>query len=109
MIPGANRRIHPRRVLRGPATIVVGGQAPRDGRVWDVGLDGMSVISAKPIAPGTRCEVSFDLPARGSATHVTAQVRVLYCSYIGAEGFKVGTAFGKLDERSLDAVNEFTE
>ncbi|HJV64009.1 MAG TPA: PilZ domain-containing protein [Albitalea sp.] len=109
MISGANRRIHPRKVLRGPATIVLPGQPPRDGRTWDVGLDGMSVMSPRPIPPGTRCEVSFDVPSGGKSMHVTAQVKVLYCSYCGPDGFKVGTAFGDLDEVSLDAVKGFTE
>lgn len=107
MTTGSNRRIHPRRVLRGPATIVLPGQPPRDGKVWDLGLDGMSVMSPRPISPGTRCEVSFDVPSGGSATHVTAPVKVLYCSYCGADGFRVGTAFGDLDEDSLDAVKGF--
>jgi hypothetical protein len=109
MIPGINRRIHPRKVLRGPATIMVPGQPPREGKIWDLGLDGMSVMSARPIPPGTRCEVSFDVPAAGSSAHVTVPVKVLYCSYVGPDGFKVGTAFGDLDERSLDAVKGFTD
>lgn len=109
MIPGANRRIHPRKVLRGPATIVVPGQPPRDGKTWDLGLDGMSVISPRPIPPGTRCEVRFDLPGVDHPTHVTAPVKVLYCSYCGADGFKVGTAFGDLVGESLDAVKGFAE
>lgn len=109
MIPGANRRIHPRKVLRGPATIVLPGQPPRDGKTWDLGLDGMSVISPRPIPPGTKCEVHFDLPGGGHPTHVTAPVKVLYCSYCGADGFKVGTAFADLDDESRDAVKGFTE
>ena len=108
MIPGANRRIHPRKVLRGPATIVLPGQAPRDGRLWDVGLDGLCVLSPKPIPPGTKCEVHFDVPVGGKSTRVHAPVKVLYCSYCGSDGFKVGTSFGELDEASLDAVKGFT-
>jgi len=109
MIPGVNRRIHPRKVLRGPAKIVLPGQAPRDGRTWDVGIDGMSVISSKPIPPGTRCEVCFDVPYRGASAQVTAMVKVLYCSYCGPDGFKVGTAFGDLDPSSRDVLKEFTQ
>jgi hypothetical protein len=109
MIPGINRRIHPRKILRGPAVILLPGQPPRDGRTWDVGLDGMSVLSPKPIPPGTRCEVSFDLVTlAGRTAHVTAPVKVLYCSYCGADGFKVGTAFGDLDAETRGVVNEFT-
>ncbi len=108
MIPGNNRRIHPRKVLRAAATVRVPGQPPREGKTWDLGLDGMSLMSPKPIPPGTRCEVSFELPLAGKASRVTAPVKVLYCSFCGNDGFKVGTAFGDLDQESRDAVKEFT-
>jgi hypothetical protein len=108
MIQGTNRRMHPRKVLRTPATVVLPGQPPRDSRTWDLGVDGMSLMSPKPIPPGTKCEVSFELPVGGKPSRVTASVKVLYCSFTGEEGFKVGTAFGDLDDESRDAVNEFT-
>jgi hypothetical protein len=108
MIPGRNRRIHPRKVLRTTATVVVPGQPPREGRTWDLGLDGMSLMSAKPIPPGTRCEVTFELPLAAGASRVAVPVKVLYCSFCGDEGFKVGAAFGDLDDDSRNAVNEFT-
>lgn len=107
MIPGANRRIHPRKVLRRPATVVVAGQ-PREARTWDLGLDGMSFLSARPIPPGTRCEVRFELPVGDQASAVSAPVKVLYCSFCGADGFKVGTAFGTLDDDIMDAVRQFS-
>lgn len=109
MIPGSNRRIHPRKVLRAPAKVVLPGQAPRDSKTWDLGIDGMSLMSPKPIAPGTKCEVSFDLPVGGKIMPVIAPVKVLYCSFSGPDGFKVGTAFGDLDDESREAVIGFTE
>ena len=108
MIPGSNRRIHPRKVLRRPATVVLAGQPPRDAHTWDLGLDGMSLMSPKPIPPGTRCEVSFEVPVGDHSSSVTAPVKVLYCSFSGPDGFKVGTAFGDLDEECLDVVKEFS-
>ena len=107
MIPGNNRRIHPRKVLRAAVTVTVPGQAPREGRTWDLGIDGMSIMSPRPIPPGTRCEVSFELPVGGKVLPVTAAVKVLYCSFSGPDGFKVGTAFGELDDESRGAVNGF--
>lgn len=109
MIPGTNRRIHPRKVLRAPATVLVPGQPPRESRTWDLGRDGMSLMTSRPIAPGTRCEVSFELPVGGKVCPVTASVKVLYCSFSGPDGFKVGTVFGDLDDEILDAVTGFAE
>ncbi len=109
MIPGNNRRIHPRKVLRAPAKVTLPGQPPRDSKTWDVGLDGMSLMTPKPIPPGTKCEVSFELPmGGGKMCAVTAAVKVLYCSFSGADGFKVGTAFGDLDDESRDALTGFS-
>jgi hypothetical protein len=107
MIPGRNRRIHPRKVLRAAATVKLPGQPSREGRTWDLGLDGMSLMSSKPIPPGTKCEVSFELPLGGNGRRVTVPVKVLYCSFCGDDGFKIGTAFGELDDVSRAAVNEF--
>jgi len=109
MIPGTNRRINPRKVLRAVAKVTLRGQPPRDGKTWDLGIDGMSIMSSKPIAPGTKCEVSFELPVGGKVLPVTAAVKVLYCSFSGPDGFKIGTAFGDLDEDSRDAVHGFAE
>lgn len=107
MIPGTNRRIHPRKVLRAVAKLTVPGQPPREGKTWDLGVDGMSIMAQKPISPGTKCEVRFDLPLGGKVLPVTAPVKVLYCSFSGPDGFKIGTAFGDLDDDSRDAVNGF--
>lgn len=108
MIPGTNRRIHPRKVLRAPAKVTLPGQPPRDGKTWDLGVDGMSLMSPRPIAPGTKCEVSFEVPVGGKVCPVTAAVKVLYCSFSGTDGFKVGTEFGDLDDDSRDAVDGFS-
>lgn len=109
MIPGSNRRIHPRKVLRASAKVTLPGQPPRDSKTWDLGIDGMSLMTPKPIAPGTKCEVTFELPVGGKIRAITAAVKVLYCSFSGPDGFKVGTAFGDLDDDSRDAVIGFTE
>jgi hypothetical protein len=108
MTLGPNRRIYRRKVLRAAVTVVLPGQPPRVGQSWDLGVDGMSLMLAKPLAPGTRCELSFDLPAPDGAGRVTARAKVLYCSFCGAQGFKVGTIFGALDEASHGAVQAFS-
>jgi len=87
----------------------VPGQLPREGRTWDLGIDGMSIMSPRPISPGTRCEISFEVPVGGKLLPVTAVVKVLYCSYSGPDGFKVGTAFVELDDESREAVNAFAQ
>lgn len=75
---------------------------------WDIGQDGLSVLSSKPISPGSKCQVSFDLVASHKTTQITAPVKVAYCSFSGLSGFKVGMTFGVLDPDTTSAIEEFS-
>lgn len=101
--PFPNRRHYARKVLRAAASVQL-PSGPRDVRTWDVGIDGMSLVSPKPIAPGTRCTVRFDLPGSGP---VSVTAKTVYCSLIGAEGFKVGLVFITPDTETENAFRAF--
>ena len=62
MTPSTNRRVSARRALRRPATVTLPGGVERLVRTWDVGFDGISLVSPKPIPPGTRCSVAPSYP-----------------------------------------------
>ena len=49
----ANRRAMHRKLLRGPAQMTQ-GSASMAVRTWDLGPDGMCLVSPRPIEPGTR-------------------------------------------------------
>lgn len=107
--PGApGRRSGVRKVLRSAGTVSLPGGQSREVTTWDVGREGVSVLTSKPISPGTRCSVSFEVPAGGGRGAVTAPAKVVYCSFTGADGFKVGLAFTGLDPDSESAIGEFT-
>ncbi|WP_280154456.1 PilZ domain-containing protein [Piscinibacter sp. XHJ-5] len=101
--PPPNRRLYARKVLRATASVQL-PSGPRDVRTWDVGVDGMSLVSPKPIAPGTRCTVTLDLPGGGP---VSVAGKTVYCSLMGAEGFKVGLVFVNPDPQTEDAFRAF--
>jgi hypothetical protein len=103
-----NRRAGPRKILRRAATLVLPGGLEREVRTWDLGVDGLCILSSKPISPGSRCQVTFDVPlSEDRSSTVTVPVKVVYSSFSGAEGFKVGTVFSGLDDDSADAITEF--
>jgi hypothetical protein len=77
-------------------------------RTWDVGVDGMAVVSAKPIPPGTRCIVRLELPEGDTARPLDVPVKTVYCSLMGPEGIKVGMVFGALDEETERLIRAFT-
>lgn len=101
-----NRRACPRKVIRRAATVVV-GDVSKDVQTWDLGRDGMCLLAARPIAPGTRCTVSFDIPLGGELVAVRATVKVVYSSYSAAAEFKIGAVFLDLDEAVATTLGRF--
>ena len=75
-----NRRAFPRTVIRQPATLAHGG-ASVAVQTFDIGEAGMSLVAPRPIGPGTRCTVAFDVPLRDGPVAVTAMLKVVYSSY----------------------------
>jgi len=101
-----NRRSAPRKAVRQPATIVY-ADASRPVQTWDLGRDGMCLVSARPIAPGTRCTITFELPLGAERIGVTAAAKIVYSSYSAAGEFKIGAFFTDLDEGTALALARF--
>jgi hypothetical protein len=101
-----NRRAAPRKAVREPATLVY-GDASRTVQTWDLGRDGMCLLSARPIAPGTRCTITFDLPLGSERVGISAAAKIVYSSYSAAGEFKIGAFFTDLDEDTARALGKF--
>ena len=104
--PEGNRRVVPRKALRQTATLVL-GDATREVQTWDLGRDGMCLLSPRPIAPGTRCKVTFDVPLATGPMSLTAGLKVVYSSYSASGEFKIGAVFTDLDEGVADTLGKF--
>ena len=107
--PDAERRRGRRTGLRRACTVQLPGAEPRQGMTVDVGVDGLSLYTAKPVAAGTRCEVHFELPGAEAAQPIRASAKVVYSSYSGTEGFKIGAIFVALDPRTTAALLAFSD
>ena len=101
-----NRRASPRKMIRGEAIVVHGGTS-KLAQTWDLGRDGMCLVSPRPIAPGTRCTITFDVPFRSERISVIATAKVVYSSYSAAGEFKIGAVFTDLDEGTVLALGRF--
>ncbi len=95
--PERNRRLAPRRAIRQPATVVY-GDIGKPVQTWDLGQEGMCFVAARPIPPGTRCRIAFDLAFDGAVTPVAVAAKVVYSSYSAAGEFKIGAVFTDLAE-----------
>ena len=101
-----NRRASPRKVIRRAANVVI-GDVSKEVQTWDLGRDGMCLLAARPIAPGTRCKVAFDIPLDGELIAVRATLKVVYSSYSAAGEFKIGAVFLDLDEAVATTLGKF--
>lgn len=103
-----NRRAARRRGLRQPATLILlPGRTSREVTLWDLGPDGLSLLSSRPVPPGSRCELRFELVLGGQAMPVHAAAKTVYSSYVGADGFRVGLVFTQVAEEALALIDRF--
>jgi len=106
--PVSNRRVSRRTGLRRPCELSLPGLVTRKAITSDIGIDGLSFVCANPIAPGTRCRISFELPLADRAVVVNGAVKTIYSSFCGADGFKIGAVFTELDDGASAALREFS-
>lgn len=102
----SNRRSFQRKAIRQAATIVQGEQAMAV-RTWDLSVDGMSLVTPRPMPPGRQCTVTFAIPRNGGDLTVTTPLKIVYSSYTGPEAFKVGAVFFNLDADVAEAIHSF--
>lgn len=108
--PGpANRRSSRRKGLRRACVLHLAAGDERPGVTIDLGVDGLCLLSAKPVASGTRCQVSFGLPQGAAELAFRAAIKTLYSSYSGTEGFRIGAVFVALDEATAAALRSFAD
>jgi len=101
-----NRRAAPRKAVREPATVVY-GDVSRTVQTWDLGRVDSRHIPSRPIAPGTRCTITFELPIGAERIGVVAAAKIVYSSYSAAGEFKIGAFFTDLDEGTALALGKF--
>ncbi len=104
----SNRRSFQRKALRQPATVVHADQAMKV-RTWDLSLEGMSLVSPRPMPPGRHCTVSFVVPLAAGERSVTVPLKIVYSSYTAPEAFKVGAVFANLDAEVAEAIRSFVD
>ena len=103
----SNRRSHSRTAIRQPAT-VTHGETTVAVQTLDVGAGGMCLLARRPVAPGTRCSATFELPLPDGPVEVTVPLRIVYSSYLAPEQFKIGALFSEPDAGAAEAIERFT-
>jgi hypothetical protein len=96
--------------LRHPCKLIMlRDRSTRTCELHDLSIDGLSFTSIRPVAPGTRLQVEFDLTLDEQPCTVRVVGRSSYSSFQGSEGFRIGVRFLEVDEASRQAIREFVE
>ena len=103
-----HRRAALRKALSTSAKVVLPA-GERDVRLRDLGSDGAALISSKPIAPGTKIELKFDLWVREGARPLAVTARVVYSSYQARDVFKIGVVFTALRHDDAAAIRDYLD
>lgn len=93
--------------IRRPATVTI-GDVRKDVQTWDIAREGMCLIASRPITPGTRCRIAFELPVGGALVAIDATAKIVYSSYSAAGEFRIGAVFLGLDDADATAIGTFT-
>ena len=103
----SNRRLSARTACRSPASVTLPSGAVLDVQMWDLGSDGASMTSPRPITQGSVVELRFELPVVGGPARIVAKARVVYSSYMAPANLRVGVMFTELDAASATAIDSF--
>ena len=105
-IPADSRRRHDRIRLSGAVQVQIKGGLDRDGRMQDLSPQGLSLITARPVEPGSRCLLHFELPLPQGPRQVALPARAVYSSYTGPGAFRIGLLFMALAPEDQAAVRQ---
>lgn len=86
-----SRRLQPRSVLRWPVSIQIIGGVERQGITLDLSIEGLSLSTDRPIAPGSRCVLRLN-PGADQA-RLELEVKAVYSSYNAPGDFRIGVVF----------------
>ncbi|MCM5680382.1 PilZ domain-containing protein [Schlegelella sp. S2-27] len=105
--PDRDRRASRRAALQQECEVVLPGNVCRKGRTCELGLDGLSLLTGKPISPGVRCQVRFQLPTAAGPLPLFLSAKAVYSSFQSAERFRIGLLFDRLTDEDEQALAGF--
>lgn len=101
-----SRRRHDRLSLRCPVQIQLAAPPEREGTLQDMSPQGLSLFTARPIEPGSRCTLRLVLPLPSGPREVALAAKAVYSSYTGPGVFRIGMLFMALSPDAQTAVRE---
>jgi c-di-GMP-binding flagellar brake protein YcgR len=106
--PAQDRRDGPRRLLRCEAHVRLGA-SKLHGNVLDLSTNGMGVVVASNLPPGTSLSVQFSVPDKHHGRHlVEVGAKVEYSVFSSKfDGFHLGLALVRVADADRAAIERF--
>lgn len=96
MAPG--RRSRSRHALHCPVLLTMVDGSVRRATTQDISRAGLSLMTDRPISPGSRCTLVLDLPqATPEAPALSLAAKAVYSSYVAPRQFRIGLVFTQPD------------
>lgn len=101
-MPG--RRTRSRLTFESPVVLTMADGSTREATTHDISLAGLSVVTERPIAPGSRCTVVLALSQAGHDTDLTLAAKAVYSSYTAPRQFRIGLVFTQIDPQGQERL-----
>jgi c-di-GMP-binding flagellar brake protein YcgR len=104
--PSKNDRSEPRKILRGPATLLRKNQSSLRVRTVDISTAGIAIIGPENIAQGQLCGISLATFVNGNMAEINAVGKVVYSICVGTTGFRIGMHFTEVEAAGQVALTQ---
>lgn len=98
------RRTRSRHALQCPVQLTMADGSNRQAITQDISHAGLSLMTDRPIAPGSRCTLALDAPSMApDAPALSLAAKAVYSSYVAPRQFRIGLVFTQPDP-AIDAL-----
>lgn len=102
-------RIAVRKKLTGRVRMAVDSQIIATGKLFDISMTGLSLLSEDPIPAKKVVMLEIDSFSGGKRFVIVVRAIMVYSILVGGRGQKFGFQFGPLDEKATRSLGELIE
>lgn len=107
LLQNTEQRKRPRKPMRRQVSVGDTYRGIVRGHTLDMSEDGLSVMLPVALAVNSSCAVRFELFVDGNLVRVAGAGKIVHCSCVGMEGFRVGMRFNVQDPHVQPLLSEF--
>lgn len=99
-------RVHPRKLIRCPATLAVDNKPPLNAWTFDISIGGISLMLPEAIDPGQYCVVKFSADINGNVQPFSAIAKSVYSVCSSSGQYRTGFQFHQLNAAGTEIIHQ---